>query len=165
MKKEENKSLIVTVKNVNLQRFFSTAIIFIVAIITFFIGFFAIGETAYFTTVINFAGETSNIKFDNIFLNILYIILTLVILYFLYKKALPKINKKILLVLMLVFSLVLGFWWVNYIRLKPISDQSMVIYCAEKILDNDLKPILNPGEYLNRNPHQLRICCLFNGNI
>ena len=165
MKKNTDTSLISSSKNVKFQKLLCSIVIITVAIITLIIGIYAAIKTSYFETVINFAGEESKLKFDNIFLNILYTMLILGILYFIYKTILPKINIKILLAFALIFSLVLGFWWVNYIKLKPISDQSMVIYCAEKILDNDLKAILNPGEYLNRNPHQLRFRCLFNGCI
>ena len=165
LKKETNESLIEPSKNIQLQIILSRIAITIVTILTLTIGIFAIFKTSYFEVVINFAGEESKLKFDNIFLNILYTLLTLAILYFIYKIILPKINKKILICLTLLFSLILGFWWVNYIKLKPISDQSMVIYCAEKILDNDLKAILSPGEYLNRNPHQLRMCSLFHEYI
>lgn len=165
MKKETNKSLIKPTKNIKFQELLCSTVIVLVLSITLIIGIFAIIKTSYFEVVINFAGEESKLKFDNIFLNILYTVLTAGVLYFCYKLILPKINKKILLILTLIFSLILGFWWVNYIKLKPISDQSMVIYCAEKILDNDLKAILSPGEYLNRNPHQLRMYSLFNEYI
>ena len=165
MKKENNTSLISYSKNVKLQKILCSIVMIISAIIILTIGIYSIIKTAYFEIVINFAGEESKLKFDNIFLNILYTILTIGILYLFYKIILPKINKKFLLILTLTFSIVIGFWWVNYIKLKPISDQSMVIYCAEKILDNDLKSILSPGEYLNRNPHQLRMCSLFYGHI
>ena len=141
--------------NINFQKIFIRTIYFIVAIITFLIGFFAIGKTAFFNTVVNFATEKVDIKIDNIFSNILFTFFTLGILYFLYKKILPKINKKILFIFMLVFTLSFGIWWVNYLKLKPISDQSMVVYCAEKILDNNLNPVLDSGNYLSRNPHQL----------
>lgn len=142
-------------KNIKIQEFISSAVIVIVAVIIFLIGFFAIGKTAFFDTVINFANEKTSIKTDNIFLNIIFTLLSLLVLYFLYKKVLPKINKKILFVLMLVFTLSVGLVWINYLKLKPISDQSMVVYCAEKILDHDLESILDPGNYLSRNPHQL----------
>ena len=142
-------------KNTKFQKIFSGTIILITAIITLFIGLLAIGKTAFFNTVINFASEKTDIKIDNILLNILFTFFTLGILYFIYITVLPKISKKILFILMLVFTLSLGFWWVNYLKLKPISDQSMVVYCAEKILDNDLCSILDPGNYLSRNPHQL----------
>lgn len=157
--------------NIKLQNFFSKAIIFLVGIITFVIGFFSIGKTAFFNVVINFASEISYIKSDNILLNLLFLVLTLLLLYFLYKKILPKINKKILFIFMVVFSLIFGFWWINYIKLVPISDQFMVYYCSQQLIKNDLKPILNSGNYLSRNPHQLgfvlfltAIAKIFNNN-
>lgn len=141
--------------NNKFQKIFSKTIVLIATLITFFIGIYAIGKTAFFNTVINFANEKTDIKMDNIFFNILFTFFTISALYYIYKIVLPKINKKVLFILMLVFTLSLGFWWINYLKLKPISDQSMVVYCAEKILDNDLTSILSPGNYLSRNPHQL----------
>lgn len=155
MNKTKNNSLIVTAKNTKIQKNFSSIILFMVAIISFVIGLLAIIKTAYFNLVINFANEKTSIKLDNIFLNIIFTLIIIGFFYFLYKKILPKINKKILFILMLVFSLSIGFWWVNYIKFRPIADQSLVVYCAEKFLDHDVKTILEPGEYLNRNPHQL----------
>ena len=165
MKKGNNNSLIITTENIKIQKILSSLIIFIVAFITLIIGLFAIIKTSFFETVINFASEKSILKYDNIFLNILYLFFAIGFFYFLYKKVLPKVNKKVLFILMIIFSLSIGFWWVNYLKFKPISDQSMVVYCAEKLLDNEPSAILNPGFYLNRNPHQLRLCYLFNDYI
>ena len=155
MNKNKDNSLIITTTNTKIQKIFSSIILFIVAIISFLIGFIAIIKTAYFNLVINFASEKVYIKLDNIFFNVLFTLITIGFFYFLYKKILPKINKRILLIIMLAFSLLIGFWWVNYIKFRPIADQSLVVYCAEKLLDHDVKTILEPGEYLNRNPHQL----------
>lgn len=142
--------------NVKFQKICSKIITIIVGIITFIIGFFSIGKTVFFNLVINFSSELCFVKPDNIFLNILFVLLSLGILYFLYKKILPKINKKILFILLLiVFPLLIGFLWINYLNLEPISDQYMVFYCADRLINNDLKPILEPGNYLSRNPHQL----------
>lgn len=156
MKKSKiTNQLMIKPKIAKLQKFSSSTIMLAVAIIMLVIGFLAIGITVYFKVVINFAGEDCHFKFDNIFLNVLYSIGALAFLYFIYRKILPKINEKILITLSIIFSLSLGLLWVNYVKLKPISDQSMVIYCAECLLDNNLSNILKPGEYLNRNPHQL----------
>lgn len=141
--------------NIIFQKFCSSAVLFIVAIITFIIGFTSIRKTAFFNLVINLSSEQCFIKPDNILLNLLFVLLVLGILYFLQKKLLPKINKKVLFILLIVFPLLVGFWWINYLKLEPISDQYMVFFCANKIVENDLKPILDPGNYLSRNPHQL----------
>lgn len=162
MKKENDNALISSAKNIKLQKVLSSIVMVFAAIITLTIGVFAVFKTAIFNIVINFAGEEVILKSDNIFLNILYTILAFSILYFIYKLILPKINKKVLLAIALTFSLIISFWWINYVKIRPISDQGMVVYCAEKILNHDLKAILSPGEYLNRNPHQLRFCSLFN---
>ena len=138
-----------------IQKIFSSSIMIIVAIITFLIGFFAIGKTVFFNLVINFSSELCFVKQDNIFLNVLFALLVLAVLYFLYKFVLPKINKKVLFIAMLIVTLSVSFWWVNYLRLEPISDQYMVNFCAQKLLDGDLASILDSGNYLSRNPHQL----------
>lgn len=126
-----------------IQKFFSKTIMIIVAIITFLIGFFAIGKTVFFNLVINFASEQCFTKSDNILLNILLVILVLGIFYFLYKKILPKMNIKVLFVLMVTFSLSVGLLWINYLKLKPISDQYMVFYCADKLIEKDFTTILD----------------------
>lgn len=165
MKKDNNTSLIITTKSFKIQKNLNNTILLLVAIITLIIGLFAIIKTSYFNTIINFASEASILKYDNLVFNILSTLIIIVFLYFSYKKIIPNINIKILFIFMLIFSLSLGFWWVNYLKFKPIADQSLVIYCAEKLLDDEPKAILEPGQYLNRNPHQLRLCILFNENI
>ena len=107
------------------------------------IGILAIIITVYFNVAINFANEKCDFKIDNIFSNILFTCLGLALIYGFYKLA-PKINKKILLVIALAISLFIGCGWVNRIEFKPISDQSLIVYCGEKFVDNDLPTILNP---------------------
>ena len=152
-KKLDNK-LSVQSKTQTFQKFSASGIMLTVGIITATIGLLAIFITVYFDLVINFASEKCQFKIDNIFLNIAFSVISLGVLYLFYR-ILPKINKYILLAIALAFTLILGLWWVNLIGFKPISDQSMVIYCGEKLVENDLSTILSPGEYLNRNPHQL----------
>ena len=152
-KKTDNK-LSVQSKAQTVQKFSASSIMLAAGIITFAIGLFAIFITVYFFVAISFASEQCQFKIDNASLNIIFSIISLSVLYLFYK-ILPKINKYILLAISLAFTLILGLWWVNLIRFKPISDQSMVVYCGEKLAENDLPTILNPGEYLNRNPHQL----------
>lgn len=141
--------------NLKIQKVCSSSVLLIVSIITLWIGIWAIGKTVFFNLVINFANENCFAKPDNIFFNIFSVILVIGLIYLLYKKILPKINSKILLILTITFSLFIGFWWINYLRLEPVADQYMTYYCANKILEGDLKSILEPGNYLNRNPHQL----------
>ncbi|MBR3697344.1 MAG: glycosyltransferase family 39 protein, partial [Clostridia bacterium] len=117
--------------------------------------FFSITTTVFFNVIINFAGENCFFKTDNIFLNILSLFIVIVLLYILYKKLLKKINKKYLFLFTVFFSLITGFLWVNYLKLEPVSDQYMVYYCANRIINNDLKTVLGAGNYLSRNPHQL----------
>lgn len=154
MDKKLNNKLSVQSKTQSVQKLSTSGIILAVGIITITIGLLAIFITVYFDLLINFASEKCQFKIDNIFLNIIFSIISLGILYLFYK-ILPKINKYILLALALAITLILGLWWVNTIGFRPISDQSMVVYCGEKLAENDLPTILNPGEYLNRNPHQL----------
>lgn len=154
-KNKKNNQLILIPKITQLQKLLSIAIILAVSIIMLTIGILATDTTVFFNLVINFASEICYFKADDIFFNLLCCIITLITLYFIYKKILPKINEKIFIVLTLIFSLSIGLLWVNYIKFKPLADQSMVIYCAEKLLDKDVTTILEPGEYLNRNPHQL----------
>jgi hypothetical protein len=151
--KIDNKPVIPSVTQ-KAQKVSSSSIMLIVGIIALAIGILAIRITVYFNVTISLASEKSQFKIDNVFLNCIFTVIALGLLYLIYK-ILPKINRNLMLVITLAFSLIVGLWWVNYIQYKPISDQSMVIYCGEKLLDNDLSTILNPGEYLNRNPHQL----------
>ena len=44
------------------------------------------------------------------------------------------------IVFLIVFSLFIGFLWINYLKLEPISDQYMVFHCANKLIENDLQP-------------------------
>ena len=157
MNKNLNNKIAIIPKFQKFNNYSISAILLIVGIILTTIGILAIGITVYFNIVINFASEKCHFKGDNIFLNCIFVLICLSLLYLIYK-VLPKINKKILLTITLAFSLILGLWWVNYIKFKPVSDQSMIVYCGEKMVENDLPTILNPGEYLNRNPHQLGIC-------
>jgi hypothetical protein len=130
-------------------------IILAVAIISCIIAVLAIKLTCYFgDTRINFAGEESDYKSENFVLNTLFVAITILGVYLIYK-IISKINAKILLAISIIITMAIGLIWVNTIQFKPVADQQMVKFCAESILDNDLADILEPGEYLNRNPHQL----------
>ena len=157
MKEKIDNKLSIPTNFQKIQKLSSSAIMIVVGAIVAVIGILAIIITVYFNVTINFANEKCEFRIDNIFLNILFSCIGLTLLYGVYK-LLPKINKKILLIIVLAVSLCFGIWWVNRIEFKPISDQSMVVYCGEKFVENDLPTILNPGEYLNRNPHQLGFC-------
>lgn len=157
MKKTENTKLTVKSSSQKVQKLSCESIIMIVGLIVLTIGILAIAITVFFNVTISFASEKSQFKRDNLLLNISLSFFALGIFYIVYK-ILPKINKKILIIITLILGFVLGMWWVNYIEFKPISDQSLMVYCGEKFYENDLPTILNPGEYLNRNPHQLGFC-------
>ena len=144
MEKKFDNKLSVQSKAQKVQKLSCSALLLTVGIITLTIGILATTITIYFNVVINFASEKSMFARDNIFLNIIFSIIALSLLYLIYK-ILPKINKKILIAITLAFSLALGLWWVNYIGFRPIADQSMVVYCGEKFVENDLPTILNPG--------------------
>ena len=152
---KNNNELIITNKLAKFRQLSSSGIILVVAIILLAIGILSIDTTVFFNVIINYASELCRFKKDNILLNIMGCGVTLTALYFIYKIILPKINEKLLLILMIIISLIMGFFWVNYIEFRPLADQSLVVYCAECLLDKDVKTILEPGEYLNRNPHQL----------
>lgn len=157
MKERLDNKLSIQTNFQKIQKLSSSAIMIAVGAIMAVIGILAIIITVYFNVAINFANEKCEFRVDNIFLNCIFSFIGLILLYGIYK-VLPKINKKVLLMIVLAISLSFGVWWVNRIGFKPVSDQSMVIYCGEKFVENDLSTILNPGEYLNRNPHQLGFC-------
>ena len=152
---KKNNELMVTDNAAKLQKLSSSVIMLIVGIIMLVIGIFAIHTTVFFNVVIDYASELCFFKVDSILFNLIFSVFSIIVLYILYKKILPKIDEKILVICAIAFSLLLGFFWTNYIQFKPLADQSMVVYCAESLLDNNLTTILEPGEYLNRNPHQL----------
>lgn len=143
MKEKIDNEMSVQTKTQKLPRLSASAISLIVGIIVTTIGVLAVFITIYFINAINFASEKSMFKFDNVLLNIIFSLITLAILYLIYK-ILPRINKNILIVITLAFGLAIGLLWVNYIKFKPISDQSMVVYCGDKLNQNDLPTILNP---------------------
>lgn len=125
-----------------------------VAIICFIIGALALFLTVYFKVKMNDAIEACYTKIDNIFFNLINVCIGVGALYGFYKIS-DKINKKILFVLVVVISMIFGFAWVNYIQYIPINDQLMMVYSADNLLNKQAELVLNLGEYLNRNPHQL----------
>ncbi len=143
MKEKNDNELSVQTNFQRVQKLSSATILLAVGVIMAVIGILAIIITVYFNVAINFANEKCDFKIDNIFSNILFTCLGLALIYGFYKLA-PKINKKILLVIALAISLFIGCSWVNRIEFKPISDQSLIVYCGEKFVDNDLPTILNP---------------------
>lgn len=143
MKEKNDNELSVQTNFQRVQKLSSATILLAVSVIMAVIGILAIIITVYFNVAINFANEKCDFKIDNIFSNILFTCLGLALIYGFYKLA-PKINKKILLVIALAISLFIGCGWVNRIEFKPISDQSLIVYCGEKFVDNDLPTILNP---------------------
>ena len=143
MKEKNDNELSVQTNFQRVQKLSSATILLAVGVIMAVIGILAIIITVYSNVAINFANEKCDFKIDNIFSNILFTCLGLALIYGFYKLA-PKINKKILLVIALAISLFIGCSWVNRIEFKPISDQSLIVYCGEKFVDNDLPTILNP---------------------
>lgn len=123
-------------------------ILIIVGIASFFI-------TAYFNTDIESANEKTLYKMDNIFLNI---ILILVFLFLIYKlsKIENKIVRNTLIILGFIGSIIIQVLWVLKIKFIPESDQGYVIYCARALKDRGmLEFISSPGNYLNLYPFQI----------
>ena len=103
--------------------------------------------TVYFDVKINFASESCLFRSESLALNIFLTIAAFLIFYIMYK-LINKINSKILFVLAIVITAVIGLAWVNSIKLKPVADQLMVKNCATAILDNKLADILSPRRIL-----------------
>lgn len=137
-----------------IQKKLSEIIKYAVSLICFIIGILAFFITVYFKLKLNDATEICNTKTDNILFNLINICIGLGALYGFYKAS-DKINKKIVLLISIIISLILGFAWVNYIQFMPANDQLLMVYSADNLLNKSGSLVLNPGEYLNRYPHQL----------
>lgn len=140
LKEAENKNSILAKIPYVLIMLFASAFSIIIAIL-------AIKLTVYFDVKINFASESCLFRSESLMLNVFLTIAAFVIFYIIYK-FINKINSKILFVLAITITTVLGFVWVNTIKLKPVADQLMVKDCATSILDNKLEEILGPRTIL-----------------
>lgn len=137
-----------------IQERLSIIIKYAIIIMCIVIGISAFFVTFNFDIEINNVSEKCKIKIDNIIFNIIYVFIGMGILYGFYKIS-NKINKKLLVVIMITISMILGFCWVNYVKFYPNSDQVLMVYCADNLLNKTGNLVLEPGQYLDRYPHQL----------
>lgn len=138
-----------------IQKKFLKIIIIITSIILIIIGVASLFMTAYFNGDAESANEKTLYKLDNIFLNL---ILILIFLFFIYEvsKIENKIIRNILVILGFVGSFIIQGLWILKIKFIPESDQGYVIYCAKALTDRGmLEFITQPGNYLNLYPFQI----------
>jgi hypothetical protein len=129
-------------------------ILIAIIILALFIG--SLITTAKFTNT-SWKEYSENIIFviDNVFLNVIFIILFMGLLYFL-NRVLKKVNLKILLIVSLVLIGIIGAFWVNYIKAPVRADAMMVYNIALDFLDGKYDSISLPG-YMGMHPMQMGI--------
>ena len=109
-----------------------------------------------FTTGLNltYDNEIPTIVKDNVLINILLIIITIVLIYFSYKFIKKHINRNIFLILTVVVCVGFSILWVLSSNVEPDADQTAVCYFAHYF--NDLNYFgLIKGEYVGKNQQQL----------
>ncbi len=132
--------------------FFSKTVVIACVIIISLLLIFAITQTAQFTNVNSFDfSEFIEYVKDNIFINILLVILFLLIIGLL--SYLTK-NMKKSIIFILIFHLILGCVWVLISKSPLKADQKYIEIIAKQFLNNNFYALEN-GAYLYYHPHQL----------
>ena len=109
-----------------------------------------------FTTGLNltYDSEIPTLVNDNVLLNILLIVVTIGLIYFLYKFIKRYINRNVLLVLSVIACVGFSVLWVLTSNVAPAGDQTAVSLFAHYF--NDLNYFgLIKGEYVGKNQQQL----------
>ncbi len=96
-------------------------------------GFVAVASIIETSVEVKDKSEKIIYVYDNIFINILFLIVVIVITYFLYTKfydQLKKINEKYILIAIFVYTLVIGLVWVLNVQSIPATDSGTVFKAA-----------------------------------
>ena len=129
----------------------------LIAVVAILIGISSIFVTAYFDTQYNNASETTKYKYSIGIVEIIFSVITFILIAFLNRKVLKKIPSIVLLILILLPMLFIYIVWLNALDLYPINDQGFVHDMAESFVNGDIKKWAEANEYLFLYPYQLGI--------
>ena len=130
-------------------------------IVLFFIIIISIGVSAILLTAkfknIYFYQYQEDIYFalDNVFVNIILTLLIVAILYVILK-FISKIDTRIAILILLMLTAIIGFWWVNYLKVPVRADSKKVFSIALDFLKGDYSSLILPN-YIGMHPMQLGI--------
>ena len=110
-------------------------------------------KTGYFPATYDNAIEKTDYKYDNIFENLVYIGIMLLIIFLLHK-VLEKIKLKYVIPIVLILLLSLFIWFVISIRIVPIADQGQIMILGDASYKNILNLHIGSGSYLDMFPYQ-----------
>ena len=126
-----------------------------------FLTFINVFWTTYVDSNKNDYHEYADIKTDNIFFTVLFLIGIFLILFLFEKKyGISKIYTRKLQIFATIFIFAIGVLWIFMAKTHPVHDQSIVSNAASEFIDGNFAQ-LNPGEYLQRCTHQLGIVWIF----
>lgn len=147
---EENKFIN---KMQKIEKFLSKNVITIIAICVLIIGIASIFITAYFPSTYENAIEKTDYKSDSIILNIVFVIIALLIIYF-SQKLLEKIKIAYVLAISSIIFIIISTLFCVYIKIGPIADQGFMIMGGQAILAKAMSGFIEPGGYLDMFPYQ-----------
>jgi len=128
--------------------------------------FYALRYTHF---MIPLEAERSNILKDNLWHNIMAIIVFLLILFLLYVldakigDRAKKILSYVSLSCAMLFIMTAGFWWIHSAIRIPESDQAIVYGFASYFIDGQYSFLNTEGGYFGTYPHQLPLVALMEG--
>lgn len=111
--------------------------------------------TGFFNNNYNDSNENVYFCIDNVFLNLICIAIFLIIIYYIFK-LINKIDKKIVLSVILILISSLSLIWIIFSRAPLRADQKMIDLAASRFLCEDYD-MLKSGDYLFMHPLQLGI--------
>ena len=129
----------------------------LISIIIAILGILSIFITAYFNCTFYHADEKTYFKYSFGIEEILLIIFTFFIIFFLIKKGLKKIPSYVLLISICIFSLILFIYWINALKLNPENDQKLIHEMAISFLNSGIDYYLKTSQYLFLYPYQFPI--------
>jgi len=131
--------------------------LFIIAAIAGLIGILEMFITARFDSLFYHPSEYTNFFFSFGFLNILFSILLIGMIYLANKFIFKKVKPRYLIAAFLIPITFLFFYWINALRLNPEVDQKMIEEIAKSINGNWVDYYLQLPQYLFLYPYQLAL--------
>ncbi len=139
-----------------LEDFCKSFVLYLIMIILFLLIILGL----IYTTNITGYEEVANITKVSFISLILMIILCLIYIVFCKKIKNTKINKKLILPILLILYIMMNIYWINQANVSPIDDAASVQKVAVAIVENNTK-VLKSNSYLEKCPQQIGMAVIF----
>lgn len=142
-------------KKFNFESFFTKTVSIFAILISISILLLSFCITAYFDIPHNLYSENITYRFDNIFINIILLLVAFAFIYAIIKFS-DKLKTNKLLYAILTIILIFGIFYVNWVKAPAKADSWFVADIARQFNEGDFSQ-LSPATYLYMHPLQLGV--------